>query len=655
MQSVDLAQRHDLPRAWMLGASLALGVFLYGVSQLSSASTPPHQQWALMLGALSGASFFLMSARRGALAQTAAVATTLALVLGGMTARLWVLGSVNGAHTGDAFTALMAAWLPSAALLWLMALSWTSARIDWLQNHKTQEGSKIYPYLFQHAWSHAALLFGMGIFVGACWVVLALLAALLNVLGIRFLLDLITWEGFVVVGTSLMAGSAAVVLRAQSQAVAMMLRIVMAMHHALAPLVAAGVLLTVAAVAVRGVGLLWQTGYSALLLMGLQGWMLSMVNGVYQDGQAATLRTGRYPRGVAAVVHVALIALPLLGALALWGIYLRVQQYGWTFERGWAAVGAVVLLGYSTLYAIAALGSWGSLKAPQAPKLPENGPMSLAGSGAEIGHQSQPAHTVWLRGLHVGGLGWTNQVMSVVLMVALLALNTEWGTPLGWAAASQSQRLAQAAWPFDEDVQRDFKNLRFDHGHFGSPAIAQLIERKPWPDEAAVEWLHQLLQARTRADMHDKAVPPQWTEQDLRAYMPAAVGHPEPAQSFRAAMWQQQRWHHLCLPEGHKPAGSAASPAPQPPRCVVLHLPMRLAAQERLPVLCELAPYATRCHVFEQVGDDWRVSYTFRWSVYEQDRQRLHAQIRAGKLSVTLPTWGDVRVEGLEDLSARED
>ena len=72
--------------------------------------------------------------------------------------------------------------------------------------------------------------------------------------------------------------------------------------------------------------------------------MLFFTNAVYQDGRGAQ----PYPLVVHRLIYCGLLSLPFVSGLALYGLSLRVGQYGWTVSRCWALLVWALL----TLFAI---------------------------------------------------------------------------------------------------------------------------------------------------------------------------------------------------------------------------------------------------------------------------------------------------------------
>ena len=82
------------------------------------------------------------------------------------------------------------------------------------------------------------------------------------------------------------------------------------------------------------------------MAMWLNALLLFFLNAVYQAGREAP-----YPPLVHRLLQPAIALLPVLSALALYGLYLRVDQYGWSLGRCWAFTVCVLLALFSLGYA----------------------------------------------------------------------------------------------------------------------------------------------------------------------------------------------------------------------------------------------------------------------------------------------------------------
>lgn len=619
------AEAADVPRGSIVGVALGLGVFLYAITASSVFETwPDRWLFTAWVASLSGVGMFVLTARRGQQMLSVGMALAAAALNGSITANIWPMAAMDPDSAGA--QELLVPGLLACGVLWVMAVSWANAWLDARNSAKNHAQAHIYPHLFQHAWGLFPLLGTAQIFVLLTWAVLALTAGLFSLLGLEFVQDWLLAPLSVFAISATLGGLGIAIVRAQTKSVAAKLHVVLVLAHVLTPLIAVAIGLVAAAVLVRGVELLWRTGFAAALLMGLQAFMILFINGVYQDGEKTTLGMKPYSRPTALLVHAALLVLPLLGVLAVWGIGLRVQQYGWTQERIWAMVAAAVLLAYSSSYALAALGSARTL---------------LSASAANLQEKS-----TFLDNSRIFSIAWANRWLSVAVMVLLVALNTDWAAPARLAAQSQAARLEQTSWPFSEQTQRDFRKLRFDHGRWGIQAIERIRQSEPIAANAQAQaWLQSLAQSQSRYDSVQAVQALVWTREELPKHVAIAPGHTAPVPALWDAIWNDRFRRDDCMPDDKEQAQ-------QQPKCVLLHMRLRVDRPQPLPLLCQLHTWSARCHVFEPNAQGvWQRVRELDWRTGDEDKQSaLNAQIRAGHLRAAAPAWVDAQVQGFEDV-----
>ncbi|HEX5354487.1 MAG TPA: DUF4153 domain-containing protein, partial [Rhodanobacteraceae bacterium] len=215
-----------------------------------------------------------------------------------------------------------------------------------------------YPELFDHAWQNGLTLVVALLFTGVCWVVLTLWAQLFALVHIRFFKDLFFDDKpFVYLATGLFAGLGILIGRMQQYPLRVARQIVFAVCRGLLPLLALIALMFLASLPFTGLAPLWATRSAASLLLGLLLLLVVFVNAVWQDG----VDLKPYPRALRWLIDAALILSPVYAALALYALALRIGQYGWTDQRFWAVLVAVVLACHAIGYAVAALhrrGAW---------------------------------------------------------------------------------------------------------------------------------------------------------------------------------------------------------------------------------------------------------------------------------------------------------
>lgn len=211
-----------------------------------------------------------------------------------------------------------------------------------------------YPALFLEAWAIVLRGAAAGAFTGLVWLVIYLSDAVLGIVGIDVIGRLVNEDLVVLVLSGAIFGLGVAVI--QDLAEFLSPYVVLRMFRLFLPVVLAVMAVFLMALPFRGLnGLV--TGFSpaALLLTMVAGGIALVSIAVDQSDAEATgsalLR--RSAEGMALV-------LPLVAGLALYAVWLRLGEYGWTPERLFALVVAVIGLGYGLVYAVAVLrrGAW---------------------------------------------------------------------------------------------------------------------------------------------------------------------------------------------------------------------------------------------------------------------------------------------------------
>lgn len=217
----------------------------------------------------------------------------------------------------------------------------------------TQGNWRDYAALFEQAWD-IVMRYGVGLLlVGTVWLLIFLSDVLLSLVGLGFL-DLI-WDiepiGFLITGAAGGFGMAvaAETISAAGAGLALMLL------RPLLPLIVAVVALFLIALPFRGLSLLFGELSAGMTLMAISAVAATMVTAVVDARGEAASRS----RLLAISARVMCVLMLVLGAMAMLAVAQRVLQYGWTPPRIYAALGAVVSLGYGLFYAAEALrGDW---------------------------------------------------------------------------------------------------------------------------------------------------------------------------------------------------------------------------------------------------------------------------------------------------------
>ena len=203
-----------------------------------------------------------------------------------------------------------------------------------------------YPAYFDTAWKAGVQLALSVGFTGAFWLLLWLGAALFQIIGIRLLNDLLG-EAWFSIPILCLAFALAVHLTDVRDGLIRGVRTVVLMLLSWLLLVltvlVAGFLLALPFTGLEG---LWKTGSATALVLSAAGIIVILINAAYQDGLPDNLP----PALLRIAVRVAAVLLTPLILIAVWGLSLRIGQYGLTPDRiiacACAVVGAVYAVGY---------------------------------------------------------------------------------------------------------------------------------------------------------------------------------------------------------------------------------------------------------------------------------------------------------------------
>ncbi|WP_424986223.1 hypothetical protein [Microbulbifer sp. S227A] len=206
-----------------------------------------------------------------------------------------------------------------------------------------------YDRLFDAAWMLMARYGLACVFVAAFWLVAFLSDALLELVDITVIDTLLRpgWVRFGLSGAVLGLGLAVMQELRHTLSPYPLLRLL----RLLVPLVLAVVAVFLAAVPLRGLDRLFGEFSSGGTLLGAAAVAVSLVSMALDRDDAMAIRT----RGLQMATRGLALLLPLLAALAVWAVVLRVRQYGWTPDRLLAMTAAVFLLIYGLGYGGAVL------------------------------------------------------------------------------------------------------------------------------------------------------------------------------------------------------------------------------------------------------------------------------------------------------------
>lgn len=206
-----------------------------------------------------------------------------------------------------------------------------------------------YPALARHAWNNGLTLLLALVLLGVFWSLIGLWVSLFKMLGVTFFRDIFLTSGFGWGASALVCSIAIRISLERAQILDALRNVLQAMSRFMLPITV--LILSLFAVTLPLIGLqpLWDTRHAGSILLSLLFAHLCLVNGVFQDGSQAS----GYPKALRGLVSASVLVLPLLGGLAAYGLWLRIDQYGLTPERVVAAL--LVLL--ANLHALALCGA----------------------------------------------------------------------------------------------------------------------------------------------------------------------------------------------------------------------------------------------------------------------------------------------------------
>lgn len=280
---------------------------------------------------------------------------------------------------------------------------------------------------FEIAWKLAIQLMFSWMFVGALWLVLALGAALFMLVKLSFLQELLR-EAWFAIPVSAFALACAMHLTDVRPAIVRGIRslvlVLMSWILPIATLLAGGFILSLPW---TGLEPLWATRHATSVLLGVAVVLVVLINAAFQNGEVATV----IARAVRISARVAALLLSPIAAIAVYSLGLRVQEYGWTTDRIFAASLLLVASCYALGYAWAAC-----------------------------------SRESWL-----APIAGVNVATAFVILAVLLALFTPLADPARLSVASQLARFDSGRMGADK---LDFDYLRFEGGRYGQAALERL-------------------------------------------------------------------------------------------------------------------------------------------------------------------------------------
>ena len=318
-----------------------------------------------------------------------------------------------------------------------------------------------------HVWTDAVIGAASLLFVAISWLLAWLISGLFELIGIRFVENLLTsgWFGWMLAGAAF--GGAVGVLRERDALVATLHRLAMVVLSVLAPVLASALVLFLASLPFAGLSGLWD-GWASAAALTLAAGAGGLILGNAALGPVGSDKPAHAVfRWSALILSLTILPLAILATLAMG---LRIDQYGWTPERIWGVIAAGVAI------AIGIAGWWAVVRDRQ-------------GFAAR-----------WQRAqVHIG--------MGVCVTALFLSLQI-----VDFGAISARDQLARLRSGAVTAEQFDWPAMAFDFGPSGRAALAALARDPAQPD------LRRRATAALRAEQrYDVPVPSSEPPADLAA------------------------------------------------------------------------------------------------------------------------------------------
>ncbi|HLR87654.1 MAG TPA: DUF4153 domain-containing protein, partial [Wenzhouxiangella sp.] len=324
------------------------------------------------------------------------------------------------------------------------------------------------------------------------------------------------------------------------------------------------------------------------------------LNAVFQDGEQ-----GRpYPLLLRGVVEVACIVLPIFALIALYALWLRIGQYGWSAPRLYAVLIMAVLFGYALGYALSVVRRY---------------------------VRNRRGGQAWLPGVRR-----VNVVMSLVVIGLVVLTHSPVNDPYRAAVASQTKRLDDGRI---NAGQMDIKTLRFDNGRRGYRAVQALRDVPAFAEDR-----HRLADLdRVIAQKRRWLTSPPGGESArkladidaLREQIERAEGTPAPDNDWLEALLDEKLNAGNCLFEN---AG-----------CVLVEKDLDGSGRpERL--LCDAGlNIRIRCEISQQTAaGEWRNAGRVEWHFFRGDENEARRRLLRGEIEVMPRPWPDLKLEGVQ-------
>jgi hypothetical protein len=297
-----------------------------------------------------------------------------------------------------------------------------------------------YTTYFDTAWKLGVQLAFSGLFTGVSWLVLFLGAQLFELVKLKFLTELLREEWFAIPVTAFAFACAMHLTDVRPAIVNGIRGLLLALMSWLLPVAVLLIGGFLATLPFTGLAPLWSTRHAASVLLAAAAALVVLVNAAWQQGGSGKEAAPAVNPVVRAAARIAALLLAPLVLIAIYALFLRVRDYGWTGDRVSAAACMLVAACYA---------------------------------GGYFGAALRPG---WLPSLAQVNIG-----AAFVIIAVLLALFSPLLDPARISVNSQLARLASGKARADTF---DFAFLRFDGERFGRAALDRLERTASGADAA---------------------------------------------------------------------------------------------------------------------------------------------------------------------------
>lgn len=460
------------------------------------------------------------------------------------------------------------------AVSWFILLSYFQTWLD--------AKNRVFSYtsLFDHSWHNYLSLKLVTLFVGVFWGILGLWAMLFSVLDIDFFTQLFSTEWFIYPVTGFIAGCGLIIVRTQLNMVQVLRRILRVLLLSLLPVLCLLVFAFLTTLPFTGLELLWKTGYGSSLILWLTASVLFFCNAVYQD----VIGERPYNLFFHRVVQATICALIVLCGLSLYGLSIRIGEYGWTVARLWGITVAVIFTVLVIAYAYAIV-------------------------------RKRDVWTDWL--------GEANKALAMVVVSVCIAVNTPLLDFRSITIHSQLERLELGQVAMDEF---DYRYLASELGRDGYYALEALKSQPNVVNQPKIIELINIALKNSKTWSYGKQKLPFSTEKvlDLLRVYPVDLSPPE---SVLEQVYEKINTGNSCVKGNY---------------CYLISIGLGADAQPEYVFIDSRESWAL-VSIF-QLTDDGNYQLIVTNSNNSLSRKEVKAAFDKGDFSVVKPRWNDLLI-----------